>query len=237
MNKKSTYCILLSFLLFSIRMPAIENDTIRKKKPVQENDLKSKIFVPPIVLKTSPTAIAWGAIFPPFTSEYRLVTEISSGKRQSEQLGISWLGVNIFWKMYEKAAKVPASDYIKVGGWRVQYAHKFFWIGRRHYAPFGFYVAPTVSYASARVAIGLNRYYNQKYFEFRNFNINGIIGVQAGKTDRVTFDIYAGLGYKTNKVFYHVAPNKYLPYDTSDFGELYNSHLNGVFGINIGYAF
>lgn len=236
MNKLNTYCILLFVFLCCFNANAIENDTIVNKKN-KKDDLKSKMYVPPIVLKTSPTAFLWGAIFPPFTAEYRLMAEISSGKRQSEQLGISYLGLNVFVNAIEKAAKVPTYYSYKVEGWRVQYAHKFYWIGRRHYAPFGFYVAPMISYSNARVSLGLQRYYRQAYFEFRHFNINGIIGVQAGKINRVTIDIYTGLGYKTNKVYYHSNSFHIFQYDTKDFGEVYNSHLNGVFGINMGYAF
>jgi hypothetical protein len=221
--------------MFSFNAVSMEADTILKK-PVKKENLKSKIFAPPLVLKTSPTALLWGAIFPPFTAEYRLMAEISSGKRQSEQLGISYLGPNLFLTTIERAANIPTSYYYKVAGWRIQYAHKFYLVGRRHYAPFGFYVAPMVSYSNVRIAIGLKRYYQGAYFDFRHFNINGIIGVQAGKINRVTFDIYAGLGYKTNKVYYHSNSFKILPYDTKDFGKVYESHLNGVFGINIGYA-
>ncbi|MCW3104249.1 MAG: hypothetical protein JWO09_2689 [Bacteroidetes bacterium] len=237
MNKIRPYFILLIALLYSFSAAAIETDTIINKKPVKKDNVKERIFVPPIVIKTSPTALLYGAIYPPFTAEYRLMMEISSGKRQSEQLGISYLGVNLLLNAVEKAAKVPTNYAYKVQGWRIQYAHKFYWIGRRHYAPFGFYVAPMISYSNVRVALGLKRYYQGVYFDFRHFNINGIIGVQAGKINRVTFDIYAGLGYKTNKVYYRSSSYKILPYDTEDFGPLYNSHLNGVFGINIGYAF
>jgi hypothetical protein len=234
-NKKLTG-ILLCAVLFSFNVKGMEGDTIRKKEIKKPDNLKSKIYVPPIVIKTSPTAFLWGAIFPPFTAEYRLMGEISSGKRQSEQLGISYLGPNIFLTALEKAANIPVDYRYKVAGWRVQYAHKIYLVGRRHYAPFGFYVAPMISYANVRVAIGLKRYYQGAYFDFRHFNINGIIGVQAGKVNRVTFDIYAGLGYKTNKVYYRFNSYKILPFDTEEFGAIYNSHLNGVFGINIGYA-
>lgn len=208
-------------------------DTIVNKKPKSEN-LKSRIFVPPLVLKTSPTAFLAGAVFP-FTSEYLFMAEVTSGKRQSEQFGISYLGKNWFLRAYENSANM--NNYFIVHGWRIQYAHKFFWIGRRHYAPFGFYVAPMISYSNARVSIGLKRYYQHSYFDFRHFNINGIIGVQAGKTNRATLDIFGGLGYKTNKVYTHAGNFKFVRYDTKDFGEIYNSNLNVIFGINLGYAF
>jgi hypothetical protein len=231
-----TYCLLFFITFLPASVHAIETDTIINKKPIKKDPVRAKIHNPPLVIKTSPTAFLWGAIFPPFTAEYRLMAEISSGKRQSEQLGISYLGKNIFLNAIEKAANVRTGNSFKVEGWRIQYAHKFYLVGRRHYAPFGFYVAPMVSYANARVSLGLNRYYQDVYFDFRHFNVNGIIGVQAGKLHRLTFDIYAGLGYKTNKVFYHPNSYKLLPYDTEEFGATYNSHLNGVFGINIGYA-
>ncbi|MDF2438615.1 MAG: hypothetical protein K0Q95_2991 [Bacteroidota bacterium] len=214
----------------------MDTDTIINKRKVKKESLKQKIHNPPLVLKTSPTAFLYGAIFPPYTSEYRLMAEISSGKRQSEQLGVSLLATNIFLPPVERAAGIAPADFIKVRGWRVQFAHKFYWIGKRHYAPFGFFFAPMVSYTNARISLGLNRFYKQGYFDFRHFNINGIIGVQAGKINRVTFEVYGGLGYKVNKVFYHSSAYRVQPYDTEEFGPMYNSHLNGVFGINMGYA-
>jgi hypothetical protein len=234
LKKGVTYLSLLCILLSGLKSSAFESgDTIINKiKPVES--LKSKIFVPPLVIKTSPTAFLFGGVFP-FTAEYLLMAEVTSGKRQSEQFGISYLGKNIFLKALENS--INLKNYYVVQGWKLQYAHKFFWIGRRHYAPYGFYFAPMISYANARVSLGLQRHYSQAYFDFRHLNINGIIGVQAGKINRLTIDIYGGLGYKTNKVFYHSGDYQYFQYDTKDFGEFYNSHLNLLFGINLGYSF
>lgn len=227
---------MISILLSLSAFAHEANDTIINKK-AKEATLKSKIFVPPLVIKTCPTAILWGAIFPPFTAEYRLTAEITSGKRQSDQLSISLLGKNLFLNMFEKAANVPTDYTFKVNGWRIQYAHKFYLVGKRRYAPYGFYVAPLISYTEANVAVGLKRYYEKNYYEFRHFNINGIVGIQAGKLNRMTIDIYAGLGYKNNKFFHHINSYKVIQLDTEDFGEVYNSHLNGVFGISLGYSF
>jgi hypothetical protein len=233
LKKKLTYYFSFLIICSSLHCMAFEGDTIVLKKSKPEN-LKSKIFVPPLVLKSSPTSFLGGAVFP-YTSEYLFMAEISSGKRQSEQFGISYLGKNWLLKAYENSLNMRNT--FLVNGWKVQYAHKFFWIGRRHYAPFGFYFAPMISYSNARIALGLKRYYEHAYFDFRHFNINGIIGVQAGKINRVTLDIYGGFGYKTNRVFYHSGDFKFSPYDTKDFGEFYNSHFNVLFGINVGYAF
>jgi hypothetical protein len=220
--------------MHSLKCSALDlSDTIVNKKNKNES-FKSKIFVPPLVIKTSPTSFLAGAVFP-YTSEYLIMMEVTSGKRQSEQFGISYLGKNWFLRAYENSIKM--NNFFNVTGWKVQYAHKFFWIGRRHYAPYGFYIAPMISYSNARIALGLKRYYQHAYFDFRHFNINTIIGVQTGKIGRVTMDIYGGFGYKVNKVYYHSGDFKITPYDTKDFGEVYNSHLNVLFGINLGYSF
>lgn len=209
-------------------------DTIYKAQPIKTKT-KAPVFIPPFILKTSPTAFLWGGVFP-FTAEYRLMAEITTGRRQSQQAGISYLGKSLFLEAIEKSQNIRNTEF-KVSGWRVQYAIKFFWIGKRHHAPYGFYFGPMVSYANAHISLGLKRYYSNAYFDFRHFNINGIIGVQAGKINRVTLDIYAGLGYKNNKVWYHSTNNKMEVFDTEEFGDLYNSHLNGVFGVNLGYSF
>lgn len=225
-------------MLYSFTMVANEPipiDTIVIKRSTRTN-LREKIYNAPLVLKTSPTAFLWGGIFP-FTSEYRIMAEITTSRKQSEQFAFSILGKNIFLKLLEKAANQPTGSVYKVSGWRVQYAHKFYLVNRRHHAPYGFYVAPLLSYTNAHVAVGLNRYYRKSYYDFRNFNANIIVGVQAGKIDRLTIDIYGGLGYKSNKVFYHFMNNKVIPYDTSDFPDIYNTHFNIVFGINMGYSF
>jgi len=237
LTAKLIYSFLFTLLLHSaVSKASALTDTIYKKKPKVENEkkLKDRIFVPPLVLKTSPTAVLWGGVFP-YTAEYRLMAEITGGRRQSQQFAVSYLGKSIYLDAALKAA--GATEFYKVAGWRVQYALKFFWIGRRHYAPYGFYFGPLVSYANARVSTSLKGYYSHSYFDFRHYSFNGIIGVQAGKINRMTVDIYAGLGYKNNKVFYHTSTFKTGPYDTKDFGELYNSHLNGVFGVNLGYSF
>lgn len=233
--KKATYC-----LFFSIAMLCYPDlnahgytDTLIIKK-VKTETLKEKIYNSPLVLKTSPTAFIFGGVFP-FTAEYRLMAEITTSRKQSEQIAISILGKSMVLLAVEKMANMPNA--FKVSGWRIQYAHKFYLVNRRHHAPFGFYVAPLFSYANAHIALGLNRYYRQTYFDFRHMNANIIIGVQVGKMNKVTMDLYAGGGYKTNKVYYHYMNNNIIPLKDSDIGISDNSHINVVFGINLGYSF
>jgi hypothetical protein len=228
MNLQKAILIFLFLLIYpAFRAFAADADTLRlnpitKPKPV---------YYQPLVIKTSPTAFLWGGVFP-FTSEYRLAIEINSSRTQSEQLSLSWLGKGIF----VRTAYGLINQDINVIGWRLQYAHKFYLIRKSKFAPYGFYVAPLVSYATAQIASGKKNYNHGAYLDFRNFNVNTIVGIQIGKLHRLTFDAYAGLGYRKNKIFYHYANGRTIPYDTKQFGDLYNLPLNGVFGINLGYS-
>ena len=207
-------------------------DTLRLNPVVK----KKKVFpFQPLVLKTSLTSFLWGDV--PLTSEYRLMAEITSGRTQSEEVGISYIGKNVFYGLIEKVSNVPVSQILKVSGWRVQYIHKLYLVNHRHHSPYGFYVAPVFSYTDVHIALGLNRFYRETYFDFRHFDGNLVIGVQAGKFHRLTLDIYAGGGYKSNNVYYHASSFNIFKYDTTDFGTFYNGHLNLIFEINLGYSF
>ncbi|HSH64592.1 MAG TPA: hypothetical protein VLB84_02055 [Bacteroidia bacterium] len=225
----STHKTILTFLLFHIVLFAFpQGDTIK----IKTSEPPQKPYYQPFVLKTSPTALLWGGIFP-YTSEFRVMAEITNGRTQSEQISISYLFPNIFLA----AIAALSNDKLEAIGWRLQYAHKFYLIRRKKFAPYGFYVAPLVSYANAHISWGNTNSYGQEYLDFRHFNINAIVGVQIGKFHRVTMDSYFGLGYRKNTVLQHLSSNQISSYNTADFGELYNLPLNAVFGINLGYSF
>ncbi|MCE9538067.1 MAG: hypothetical protein K8R85_02460 [Bacteroidetes bacterium] len=228
--KQIKYFILISLMLSSVIASALDGDTIRIKPPVQK-----KVYpTPPLILKTNPLAILWGPI--PFTAEYRLVAEVTTGRKQSSQIGISFLTTSPLWKTFEAAANIPTKYHFIARGWRIQVSHKFFLIGSKKYAPFGFYISPNVSYTNAHISIGLQRYYRQNYLDFRHFNANILVGMQIGKNSRFTMDIFGGMGYKKNTVLFHANSFVILPYDMEEFGKFYNSNLKLVFGINFGYA-
>lgn len=230
--KQIKYCLLASFLLnCMVSNSFAEGDTIRLPPPPEP---KKEFYPQPLLIKTNPLAILWGPV--PLTSEYRLVAEITTGRTKSAQIGISYLGISPVWKVFEKIAQVPGYYQLKVKGWRIQVAHKFYLISRRRYAPFGFYVSPNVSYSNARLSFGLNNYVRQNYYDFRHLNANLLIGVQVGRNSRITMDIFGGLGYKQNTVHHHVNNYRIIPFDTNDFGEFYNSAVKLTFGINFGYA-
>ncbi|HET6227117.1 MAG TPA: hypothetical protein VFF27_12610 [Bacteroidia bacterium] len=220
--------IFLLFLLQTLcgKLSAFENDTLRLN-PI----IRKKAYYQPLVLKISPTAFLFGGFFP-YTSEYRFSVEITSARTQSEQLSVSLLDKNV---LLAAAATVTKTNY-KADGWRVQYAHKFYIVRKKRFAPYGLYAGALISYANAEISMNASAYYRNEYLQFRNFNINGIVGIQVGKYHRLTLDVYTGLGYKKNKVFTHYANGTLTPYATKDFGELFNSPVNGVFGINLGYS-
>lgn len=235
---KRALCIFIQvqlLILFSSEANAfaVESDTIRANKEVkQPKRARDSYSYQPMIIKTSPTAFLCGGIFP-LTAEYRFMVEITGNRKQSDQFGISYLGKNIGVKIWEKAAN-QRNVLLKINGYRIQYAHKFYLVTKRGYAPYGFYFAPTVSYANAKVSVGLNRHYNNVYYNFQHLDLNVIIGVQTGKRRKRATDIYFGLGYKKNKLDYHYRDHSTVPIDTEDFGPLYNSNINAVFGINIG---
>ncbi len=125
------HLFLIFFVAQGFNLFAFEpKDTIIYKKAPIEN-FKSKIIDAPIVIKTSPTAFLWGGLFP-YTSEYRLMAEITTGRTQSEQVSFSFIGKGVLLKMIERSQNYTGSEVLKVNGWRVQYAHKFYLIKKRN---------------------------------------------------------------------------------------------------------
>lgn len=210
-------------------------DTIKLSQPPKKK--KPYPLLQPLVLKTSITGFLAGGSVLLFTSEYRFTAEITTGRKQSDQVSISYLGKNVFYGAFEKISKQSSSDILKVSGWRFQYAHKFYLVNRRHYSPYGFYVAPHFSYSNARIAWGLNRHYNNTYFDVRHLNVNAIVGVQVGKLSRLTMDICVGAGYKTNTIYYHATSYRITKFDTAELGEYYNGHFHLLFDLSLGYSF
>lgn len=229
MNKNS-FCLFFILSCFSLTCAA-QCDTIR----LNESTSIKKLYIPqPIIIKTNPFAVLWGSI--PFTAEYRIMAEIPMSKRQSSQIGISYLNKSLLWLSFEKKAHIPNDYILLINGYRIQIAHKIY-IGKRNKsAPFGFYLSPAFSFSNAHIAIGLDRYYKHAYFDFRHFNANLIMGTQIGRSKSLTMDLFFGLGYKKNKVLYHATDKDIKDYDTKEFGKFYNSPVSIIAGINWGIA-
>lgn len=237
MKYKRIICFFISFFIFqSVSLKAITpGDTIIVKPIIK----KKKPFPPlqPLILKTSATGFLVGGSVLLFTSEYRFSAEITTGRKQSDQVAISYLGKNVIWALAEKSSQSPSRDILKVKGVRLQYTHKFYLVNRRHQAPFGFYFGPHFSYTNAKISLGLNRFYHNIYYDVKHINADLIFGVQVGKIGRVTLDVCAGAGWKSNTIYYHPNSHKITKLDTKELGDFYNGHLHLLFDLSIGYAF
>lgn len=235
MHKKTILSTLLFVFMCTMMNKTLAiGDTIVVKPFIKE---KKKYPYQPTVFKTSPTALLYGGVLP-FSSEYRIMVEMPSNRTQSEQIAFSIMGKNIIFNIIDRNTPNSLTNRFgfKVSGWRLQYAHKFYLVNRRHHSPYGFYVAPLISYTTINIAIGSIRYLKTAYYDIRQYNINMIIGAQAGKKNRLTFDVYGGLGYKKNTVYYHSNTFNVKPFDQEDFGDFFNSNVNLVFGINLGFS-
>lgn len=153
------------FLLVSFSTKA-ENitDTIRLK----EIEKPKKIYPKqPILIKTNPFAILWGPI--PLTSEYKLIVEVPSSRYQSVQVGISIFRKSPVIGIMEMQTNSQYDPKLIISGFRLQAANKFYWIRKKFASPFGFFIAPHVSYSNARISIGKSRSLKNAYFDITHY--------------------------------------------------------------------
>jgi hypothetical protein len=228
--------ILYSFF-FSLLLQSISAHILTPIDTIRLSQVEKKITPyprQPIIIKTNPTAILWGPIL--CTAEYRIMVEVPSSKNQSMQIGISYLGKSPVWAIMENQKKTGVRQDFIVSGLRVQVANKFYLVKKKYGSPFGFYIAPQVSYSNAHIAIGKSRAYRKAYYDITQFTANVLAGFQVGRGKRFTADVFAGIGYKKNTWIYHINSFHSKPYDTKDFGAFYNSHIKLTLGINFGWT-
>ncbi|MGQ0828820.1 MAG: hypothetical protein ACT4ON_10540 [Bacteroidota bacterium] len=225
------YCLVFSLMLQSVTYGLSPTDTIRLN-PIPKKT--TPYPQQPIIIKTNPTAILWGPIF--FTAEYRLMVEMPSSKNQSIQFGISYLGKSPIWAIVEKQAGTGWQPHFVINGIRIQFANKFYLTRKKYGSPFGFYIAPHVSYSNAHISLSKSRAYRKVYIDATQFSANLLVGLQVGRGKKFTADVFAGLGYKKNTWIYHSTSYKSTPYDTEDFGVLFNFPIKLTLGLNLGWA-
>lgn len=221
------------FIPVTINLFASNNDgdTIRLKP-------KEKEVIPypqqPAIIKTNPFAILWGPIF--YTAEYKLLLEMPTSRRQSFQVGLSYLGKSPVISLLER--NMHPSQRMTITGFRIQIAQRFYIVRKKYGSPFGFYFSPTASFSSANITIGkssANR--KNESLNVTHFNTTLLIGVQVGRGKKITADVFGGVGYKRNTWIYQ--PSYYyrsIPPNIKDMGEFYNSSLKLTLGFSIGYA-
>ncbi len=183
------------------------------------------------VIKFNPIPILWGPLL--YTGEYRLLSEFTTSKRQSTQLGVGYLGKSLIYKLFEDSFGIFGSQKTIVRGFRVQASHRFF-PSRKKYSPQGFYISPHVSYAYAKLT---TPYFmaNNLYIGESNFNVNMLVGIQFFIARTVSVDFFGGFGYKKLKFWEQRQnqPRKYFdPFDGEQ--SLYNSNFKFNLGLNFG---
>ncbi len=226
MTKYITIYIFLQ-IIFVNYISAQENDDYYVKP---ENSIPDYQFQ----LKTNPFVYFWGAI--PLTAEYRIVGETMVSKNQSSQIAVSYLGKGVILKILEDS--VNGNSKFVVNGFRIQYTHKFFINqiknNQTFYNPYGLYIGPHISYASAKITSKTGNVYDV-YINGIHMNANIFIGYQTLIYNQFPFDVFFGLGIKENKWTENYRnPNQHSVVDMGRMGKYYNSNFKISLGFNIG---
>mgnify|MGYP006908209112 FL=1 len=181
------------------------------------------------VFKTSLIGPAWGSL--PFTSEYRLLYEVSTGKYQSVQAGISYFGKSPFLQSFMGSG---GPSYF-VRGHRIQYMHRFFFRAPE-FDPIGWYIGPMASYAMAKYSL-YPWIYKNRYVKAEHSFFAIVVGKQVRWWKRFYMDMFTGMGYKKNRVTQFYPNNTTKPVDLGDWDEILESNIKLTFGFNVGFGF
>ena len=241
-NTSLSFCLSITILLiFIIHYPLFIIHSQAQGEEISPLGVSQPIDNPQTVstvIKTNPLAVLWGSI--PFTSEYRFMIELTSSKKQSDQIGISYLGKSPVLKLFEDT--IENLNLLIVRGIRFQGAHKFyinklgiyFGLPGSEYAPNGLYLSPHLSYSTAKFS---TKFFNSRdvFIRTTHFNVNLLLGYQLIR-EYWALDFFAGMGYKNNIWIEHDQQNS-ININTSDFGPLYNSPVKLNLGFNVGFVF
>lgn len=217
--------IFLLFLLLMITGNLAQAQNSRSAKDSIVNATMGGYRPVRVLLKTSILSPFYWQI--PLTGEYRVLSEIMLGRRQSVQLGVSYLTRSLFFAIAQKANK--STDKIGANGFRIQGSYKYYLVNRK-YRPEGIFVSLHSSLASVHF-----NYKNSPndYQTLQHFNVNLLIGGQILIANRVSLELFFGPGYKNNIYTSHARPG----YEIFDFDALtdnYFRHFKMSAGMNVG---
>ena len=183
-----------------------------------------------MTVKTNPLSALGGPfwlVIVPITGEYKVFLETRTMEKQSLQIGLSYIGPSLLLNLDELTGDGEEISGVRTSGVRGQLMYKFF-LSRDLSAPAGFYVAPHISYATAKIS---NRDNVNQYFKGTKMNINGLIGYQMITSGGFTLDLFTGMGFVDRKFEVSEGEN---PFEI----DLKNkSSVNVTFGLSFGYAF
>jgi len=189
---------------------------------------QDEITTKPLVIKINPLAILVGPIA--LTSEYRVVAEYATMPHQSIQIGLSYLGKNIFLDKLD-----TLSNYYNINGFRFQLSYRWYLKRlREHDKLLGIYLEPHFSISNAYLSIPLASYNYQEYlFSYQNIALK--TGLQFSIANDLFLDVFMGLGYRENYLSNeHTKEFEKLNYSDMMF---YKGDLKIYLGFNIGYNF
>ena len=209
----SSFCFALTLILSNGESNAQDSLTYTSKSSYPVN-----------VIKTNPLAALVGQN--PLTGELKLMYERAIGSKMAGFIGISYNTKGVLKLEQLIPDTIDQFKTGKINGYRIQAGYKFY-LTKFSIPVKGFYVAPHFSYNNSKINILSDRY---SYFRGTLFNINALTGYQFIAGGSFAFDIFTGLGYKSNtwEIF-----NK----EGELVGSPNKSGLKVSFGFNFGYAF
>ncbi len=182
-------------------------------------------------VKTNPLAALGGPFWVtiiPITGEYKINFEVATTKKQSFQLGASYLGPSVLINLEEiSSSSEEEVGGVKINGFRLQGTYKFF-VTRNTTSPEGFYVGPYISYASMKME---NKDFTEDNVSGKKITYDAVLGYQLITEGGFTMDVFTGFGLRTLKWDYEDE-------DVTTF-EVFKSKNAGhvALGFSFGFAF
>jgi hypothetical protein len=196
---------------------SIMNANLGREKPVKAL-LKTSILAP----------FTWQV---PLTGEYRVLGEMMIGKRQSAQVGASYLTRSVMFALTQKMGANAGNAKVAGNGYRLQASYKYYLVSQP-YRPEGIFVSLHSSLALIRYSF---KDFPNDYQTLQHFNINLLIGGQVLIANRLSIELFVGPGYKANSYVTHARPG-YEVLDFNQLGASYFKHIKLSAGMNIGVA-
>lgn len=196
---RKAFLILSGFLLWTFPLSVWSQGDTSLPEPRQHPDK---------IVKSNPLTTIWGTL--PFTAQYRLGVERILGREMTTQLDISYLGKSPLLRLVEDSLfqRTGRRYNFRVSGWSIRLWYKWYLTGLMDegrlprnggdYAPWGYYISAYFSHSYAHLRPRSLNNAGPIDLRMRHTNVNLVIGQQYLVLDRVSMDVWLGLGWKQN---------------------------------------